>query len=81
MPFERVNDVHGSHRLPVCVLGVGDRVTNNNTQERTEGVPDFVVDKTRDTLDSPTPSETTDSGFGDTLDRVANNETVSYRFA
>jgi hypothetical protein len=53
--------------LPLSVLGVSDRVTNDVLEEDLEDTAGFFVDETRDTLDTTTARETTDGGFGDTL--------------
>jgi hypothetical protein len=52
------------------VLGVSDRVTNDILKEDLEDTTSLFVDETRDTLDTATTSETTDSGLSDSLDVV-----------
>jgi len=52
-------------------------------KEDLENTTSLLVDETGDTLDTTTTSETTDSGFGNTLDIVAKNlpVTLSTTFA
>ena len=64
LSLESVDDVHGSDRLPLGVLGVGDCVTDHVLQEGLEDAASLLVDETRDTLDTSTTSQTTDGGLG-----------------
>jgi hypothetical protein len=59
------------------VLSVGDRVPDNVLEEDLKDTTGLLVDQTRDTLDTTTTSETTDSGLGDTLNVVAKNLAVT----
>jgi hypothetical protein len=49
------------------VLGVGNRVADDVLEEDLEDTAGFFIDETRDTLDTTTASETTNSGLGDTF--------------
>ena len=51
------------------MLSVSNGVTDDVLEEDLEDTAGFFVDETGDTLDTTTASETTDSGFGDTLTR------------
>ena len=77
LAFEGVDDVHGSDGLPLGVLGVGDGITNDVLKENFENTTGLFVDQTRDTLDTTSASETTDSGLGDTLDVITQDFTVT----
>lgn len=55
------------------MLSVGDCITNDGLQEGFEDTTSLFVDHGRDTLDTTTTSETSDSWLGDTLDVVAKN--------
>ena len=52
--------------LPFGVLCVGDRITDNVLKENLQDTTSLFVDKTRDTLDTTTTGETTDSRLRDT---------------
>ena len=70
MTFEGVDDVHGSHGLPLGVLGVGHGVPDDVLQEDLEDPAGLLVDEAGDALDTPTTGEATDGGLGDALDVV-----------
>jgi len=75
--LECVDDVEGGDGFPLCVFGVGDRVTDDVFKENLEDATGLLVDETRDTLHASTTGEATDSRLGDTLDVVAKNLAVS----
>ena len=77
LAFEGVDHVHGGHRLPLRVLGVGDGVTDHVLQEHSEDTTGLLVDQARDTLDITTACQTTDSGLGDTLDVITKHLPVT----
>ena len=70
LSFQSVDDVHGGDSLPFGVLGVSDSITDDIFQENFQDTTGLFVDQTRDTFDTTTTSETTDSWFGDTLDVI-----------
>lgn len=73
LPLESVNDVHGRDRFPLRVLGVGDGVANDVFQEHLEDASGFFVDETGDTFHTSSAGQTSDCGFRDALDVVAQN--------
>jgi len=77
LSFEGVDNVHGSHRLPFGVLSVGHGVSDDIFQKDLEDSAGFLVDESRDTLDSSTAGQTTDGGFRDPLDVVSKDFPVS----
>ena len=77
LPLQRVNHVHGGHGLPLGVLGVGDGITDHVLQEHLQHTAGLLVDQTGDTLDSAAASQTADGGFGDSLDVITENFTVT----
>lgn len=79
LAFQRVDHVHGGHRLPLGVLGVGDGVADHVLQEHLEDAAGLLVDQAGDSLDSSTAGQTTDGGFGDALDVVAQHLTMTFR--
>ena len=70
LTLEGVDNVHGCHGLPLSVLGVGDGITDDVLEEHLQDTAGLLVDKSRDTLDTTTASQTADSGLGDTLDVI-----------
>ena len=52
--------------LPLRVLSVGDRVTDDVLQEDLEDTTGLLVDEARDTLHTTTTCETTNGRLGDT---------------
>ena len=52
--------------IPLSVLGVCDRVTDDVLKEDLEHTASLLVDKTGDTFDTTTAGQTTDSRFSDT---------------
>jgi hypothetical protein len=71
LALEGVDNIHGGHGLTASVLGVGDTVTDHVLKKDLEDTTGLFVDETRDTLDTTTTCETTDSGLGNTLDVIA----------
>ena len=77
LSLQSVDDVKGSDSLSLGVLSVGDSVTDDTLKEGLEDTTCLLVDHGRDTLDTTTTSETTNSGLGDNLDVVAQNLAVT----
>jgi hypothetical protein len=67
LTLEGVDNIQRSNGLSLGVLSVSDGITDNVFQEDLEDTTGFFVDQTRDTLDTTTTGETTDSGLSDTL--------------
>lgn len=59
------------------MLGVCDCVTDDVFEEYLEDTSCLFVDESRDTLDTTTTSEATNSRLGDTLDVVTQNLSVA----
>ena len=79
LTFQSVDDVHCGHRLPLCVLGVGNGITDDVLQEHLQYSTGLFVDESRDTFDSTTASQATDSGLGDTLDVITQDLAMTLR--
>ena len=77
LPLESIDNIHGRHGPSLGVLCIGDCVTDHVLQEHLENSAGLLVDETRDTLDSTTASQTTDSGLGDALDVVTKDLPVT----
>ena len=78
LSLEGVDDVKRSDCASLSVLRVGDRVADDGFEEELEDTARLVVDEARDTLDTATSRQTTDSGLGDTLDVVSEDLAVSF---
>lgn len=70
LAFQGVDDIHGGDSLPLGVLGVSYSITDDILQENFQDTTGLFVDQSRDTLDTTTTSETTDSWLSDTLDVI-----------
>ena len=77
LTFEGIDDVHGGHSLPLCMLGVGDCIPDDILEENLEHTTGLFVDEARDTLDTTTAGKTTNCRFGDTLDIITKNLTMT----
>ena len=77
LSFESIDDIHSCHGLALGVLGVRYSITDDVLKENLENTARLLVDQTRDSLDTATASETTNSRLGDTLDVVTKNLSVT----
>jgi hypothetical protein len=59
------------------MLRVGDRITNDILEKNFKHATCFFVNETRDSLDPPTTSETTNGGLGNALDVVSKDLAVA----
>jgi hypothetical protein len=66
-----MNNVKGSHSLATSMLGVCDSVSDHVLEENLEHTTGLFVDKTGDTLDTSTTSQSSDGRLGDALDVVS----------
>ena len=73
LSLQSVDDVHGSDGLSLGVLGVGHSISDHVLQEDLEDSSGLFVDETADTFHTTSTSQSTDSGFGDTLDVITQN--------
>ncbi len=77
LSLERVHNVHGGDGLSLGVLGVGDGIADNVLQEHLQHPAGLLVDQTGDALDAAAARETTNGGFGDSLDVIAQYFTMT----
>ena len=70
LALEGVDDVHGSDRLALGMLGVGDGIPDDVLQENLEHASGLLVDEAGDALDAATTSKATDGRLGDALDVI-----------
>ena len=71
LSLEGVDDIERSDGLSLGVLSVCDGITDDTFEEGLKDTTGLFVDHGRDTLDTTTACQTTDSGLGDTLDVVS----------
>nr|CAD7616371.1 unnamed protein product [Timema genevievae] len=67
------------HGLPFGVLRIGYRVANDVFKKHLEYATRLLIDEARDSLDSPSTSETANGRFGDALDVVTKDLSVTLR--
>ena len=77
LPLESIDHIHGGDGLPLGVFSVGDSIPDHILQENLENSTSLLIDESRDTLDSSTTSQPSDSGLGDTLDVVSQHLPVT----
>ena len=77
MSLKGVDNVERSDGLSLGVFSVCDSITDDTFEEGLEDTTGLFVDHGRDTLDTTTACQTTDSRLGDTLDVVPQNLTVT----
>ena len=70
MAFQSIHNIHGGNSFPLCVLSIGDSITDNILKEDFENTTCLFVDQSRDTFDSTSPGQTPDGRLGDTLDVI-----------
>ena len=77
MSLQGVDDVERCDGLSLSVFGVCDGITDDTLEEGLQDTTGLLVDHGRDTLDTTSASETSDSGLGDTLDVVSQDLSVA----
>ena len=77
MAFQGVDDVHGGHSLALGVLGVGDGISDDVLEEDLQDSSGLFVDESRDTFDTTSSGQSSDSWLGDTLDVVPQDLSVT----
>ena len=77
LSLECVHHIKGGHSLPAGMLGVGHGISDDVLKEHLQHTSGLLVDKTRDTLDTTSAGQSSDSRLGDTLDVVSQDLPVS----
>ena len=77
LSLESVDDVQSGDGLSLGVLGVGDGVSDDVLEENLEDTSGLFVDQAGDSLDTASSSKSSDSGFGDALDVISENLSVT----
>lgn len=78
LPFEGIDDVERGDGLSLCVLGVGNCISDDALEEGLEDTACLFVDHCGDTLDTTTARETADGRLGDALDVVTENLAMAF---
>ena len=77
LPLQGVHHIHGGDSFPLGVLGVGDGITDHILQKHLQHPTGLLVDEARNSLHTATTSQATNGGFGDSLDVVTENLSVT----
>ena len=77
LSLQGVDDIQRGDGLSLCVFSVSDSISDDVFQERLQDDSDFFVDQSRDTLDTTSSGQSSDSWLGDTLDVVSQDLSVS----
>jgi hypothetical protein len=78
LSFQGVDDVHCGDSLPFSVFGVCHGISDDIFQKHFQDSSGFFVDKSRDTFDTTSARQSTDSGFGDTLDVISKDFSMTF---
>ncbi|KAJ7980885.1 Histone H4, partial [Quillaja saponaria] len=70
LPLQRINHIHGSHRLPSSVLSVSHCITNHILQEDLQNPSSLLVDQSTDPLHTTSTSQTANCRLGDSLNVI-----------
>ena len=77
LTFEGIDDVHGSDSLSLGMLCVGDSIPDDILEEYLEHSASLFVNEAGDPLHSSSTGKTSDGRFGDSLDVISQDLTVS----
>lgn len=77
LTLQRVDDIHGSDRLALGVLRVGDGIADDVLEEDLQNAAGLFVDQTRNTLHASTTSQSTNGWLRDALDVVTQHLPVT----
>ena len=67
MPLEGIDDIHSGDSFSSGVLSVGDSISDNLLEERSEDSSGVIIDERGDSLDTTSSAESSDSGSSDTI--------------
>jgi hypothetical protein len=73
LSLESIDDVQRSNSLALGVLSVSNGITDDVLKEDLQDTTGFLIDETRDTLDTTTASKTTNGRLGNTLNVITKN--------
>merc|ERR1712141_952806 len=78
LSLQSIDNIHGSDSLPLCMFGIGDSITDDIFQENLKDTSGFFINQTRNTLDTTSTRQTTNGRFGDTLDIITQDFSVTF---
>merc|ERR1719244_669522 len=77
LTFESIHNVHCGDGLSLCMLRVGNGVSDHVLKKDLENTPSFLVDEARDPLHTASPGKSSDGWLRYSLDVVSENLSVS----
>lgn len=77
LSLQSVDNVERSNSLSLGVLSVSDSVSDNVLQEGLQDTSDFLVDQSRNTLDTTSSGQSSDGWLGNTLNVVSQDLSVT----
>ena len=78
LTLEGVDDIHGCNSPALRVVGVCDSIMDEILEEDLEDATGFLVDETRQTLDTAPTSKTADSSLRNPINVAAKNLAVAH---
>ena len=70
LTFKGIHHIHSGYRLPLGMLSVGDRVSDDIFKEDLENPTGFFIDETRNALHTTPSSQTANGRLGNSLDVI-----------
>ena len=77
LAFKSVDDVQSSDSLSLSMFSISDSVSDDDFKENLQNTSSFLLDESRNTLDSTSTGQSTDGGFSNTLDVIAKDLSVT----
>ena len=77
LSLEGIDNIKSSDSLSSGVLSVGHGISDDVLKENLKDTTGLLVDKTRDTLDTTSSCQSSDSRLGDTLDVISQDLSVT----
>merc|ERR1719370_86506 len=78
LSLQSINDIHRGDCFPLGMFSVGDSISDYIFQKDFEDTSGFFVDQAGDTFDSSSSCQSSDGWFGDTLDVITKNLSVTF---
>ena len=77
LSLEGIDNIKSSDSLSSGVLSVGHSISDDVLKENLKDTTGLLVDKARDTLDTTSSCQSSDSRLGDTLDVISQDLSVT----
>src|SRR5262245_27568784 len=77
LSLQSMDYIKSSHSLATCMLSVGHCITDDVFQEDLQHTTGFLIDQTRDALDTTSSGKSANSRLGDALDVVSQHLSVA----